>query len=503
MRYALIASLVVGWAAAAAAADAASEDVGKLVAELGSLDQGVCLKAIDRLEALGEKAAPAVPALVKALSRPEDMIRQRAVRGLGSIGPAATAAVGALVEKLRDENPEVRGYAAYALGRIGDGSDAVVEGLSQLAFDRAALVRRAALRALQRLNPPSEKVMPLVLKILEQGDASIIAPALQTLAEQGEAALPRLCQALQHDQACYWACLALAELGPKAGAAVPHLKSVLQHKDPEVRMQALAALGEIGSAAQPLVPDIIAALKNDEAGGVRYAAAFALGRIGTTPEATAALQQTLKQDDAFLQMVSAWAIARNNPNDQAAVERAVDLILKAFKSDDVYLRRGAARIAVDFDAPVEKVAPLLVDALRDRDADVVGNAIEALSQLGPKALKQVDAVLDNRELRPYAVRLIQRMGDKAESAVPALVRLLGEPADSEEGVAFQREVQFALGAIGPGAAEAVPALNRSLSSEQDPLRASAALRWARLGPRPRLRSPRCGRTCAVPIRSCG
>ena len=49
--------------------------------------------------------------------------------------------------------------------------------------------------------------MPLVLKILEQGDAAIIAPALETLAEQGEAALPRLCQALQHDQACYWACL--------------------------------------------------------------------------------------------------------------------------------------------------------------------------------------------------------------------------------------------------------------------------------------------------------
>ena len=260
------------------------------------------------------------------------------------------------------------------------------------------------LRALQRLNPPQEKVTPLVLKILEQGDVASIAPALATLAEQGEAALPRLCQALQHDQACYWACLALAELGPKAGPAVPHLKPVLRHKDPEVRMQALAALGEIGPAAQPLVSEVIAALQNDEAGGVRYAAAFALGRIGTTPEATAALQQALKQDDAFLRMVSAWAIARNNPGDRAAVERAVGLILEAFKSDDVHLRRAAAGIAVDFDAPVEKVAPLLVAALRDRDADVVGNAIEALSQLGPKALQHIDEVLDNRELRPYAIR---------------------------------------------------------------------------------------------------
>lgn len=491
MRYALFVTVVAGLAVAAApssAADAAAENVEKLAGEVAGLDPQVALTAIDQLGALGDKAASAVPALVKALSRPEDEVRQRAARGLGSIGPAAAAAVPQLLQTLKDENAEVRGYAAYALGRAGGGSDQVVEALSQAAFDRAPVVRRAALRALQRLNPPQEKVMPLVLKILEQGDASIIAPALETLAEQGEVALPRLCQALQHDQACYWACLALAELGPKAGPAVPHLKPLLAHKDPEVRMQALAALGEIGPAAQPLVPDIVAALK-DEAGGVRYAAAFALGRIGTTPEATAALEEALKQDDAFLRMVSAWAIARNNPGNRAAVERAVELILQAFKSQDVHLRRAAARVAVDVEMPVDRVAPLLVAALRDRDADVVGNAIEALSQLGPKALRQINEVLENRELRPYAVRLIQRMGAKAESAVPALVRLLGEPAESDEDAMFKQEVQFALAAIGPAAAVAVPDLVGSLRSAQDPVRASAAFALGKIGPAARAAVP--------------
>jgi len=491
MRYALLAAVVIGGGLAAApadAAEAAADDVQKLAAEVASQDREVCLRAMDRLEALGERAAPAVPALVTALARPEEEVRQRAARGLGAIGPAAAAAAAALTEKLNDEQAEVRGYAAYALGRIGDGSDPVVEALSRAAFDRAAVVRRAALRALQRLNPPQEKVMPLVLKILEQGDASVIAPALETLAEQGEAALPRLCQALQNDQACYWACLALAELGPKAGPAVPHLKPLLAHQDPEVRMQALAALGEIGPAAQPLVPEVIAALQ-DEAGGVRYAAAFALGRIGTSPEAKAALEETLKQDDAFLRMVSAWAIARNNPDDRAAVERAVELILQAFKSQDVHLRRAAARVAVDVEVPVEKVAPLLVAALRDQDAEVVGNAIEALSQLGPKALRQINEVLDNRELRPYAIRLIQRMGAKAESAVPALVRLLGEPAEAEEEVMFKQEVQFALAAIGPAAADAVPALVGSLRSAQDPIRASAAFALGKIGPAARAAVP--------------
>ncbi len=98
-------------------------------------------------------------------------------------------------------------------------------------------------------------------------------------------------------------------------------------------------------------------------------------------------------------------------------------------------------------------------------------------------------VLDNRELRPYAVRLIQRMGTKAESAVPPLVRLLGEPAEAEEDVMFQREVQFALAAIGPAAADAVPALVGSLSSAQDSIRASAAFALGKIGPAARAAVP--------------
>jgi HEAT repeat protein len=489
MRYVSMMVWFVGVVLAAALAASAADDVKKLADEVSSTDKAVCLQAIDQLGTLGEDAAPAVPALVKALANPEAEIRWHAARGLGSIGAPAKSAVPALVEKLDDEVPEVRSYAAYALGKIGDGSEAIVDRLIPLAFDASPLVRRAAMRAVHELNPPQEKTMPMVLKILEESDPSIVMPALHSLAEQGEEAVPRLIRALEHDRACYWACLVLAEIGPKAKDAVPHLKPVLQHKDPEVRMQALVALGEIGPASQPLIPDMVAALKNDEIGGVRYAAAFALGRVGTTPEANAALEEAIKGKDAFLRMVGAWAIARNNPNDRAAVQRAMDLILEAFKSEDVHLRRAAARVAVDLNVPFEKIAPLLVEALRDKDPSVVGNAINALAELGPKALKNVSGALGNKELRHFAIRLIQRMGPKAESAVPALVSELQKPAESDEDVMFQREIQFALAAIGPEAAEAIPALVGSLSSDKDPIRGSAAFALGRIGPAARAAVP--------------
>ena len=173
-------------------------------------------------------------------------------------------------------------------------------------------------------------------------------PALQALAERGAAAVPRLRKALKHDRAAYWACLVLAEIGPAAKDAVPDIQPLLQHKEPEVRLQALVTLGEIGPAGKPLIADIVDRLKNDEITGVRYTAAFALGRIGLNPEATAALEAAAKHDDAILRLLAAWALARHNPNDRALVQRAIDMVVGAFKSDDVHLRRVAAKVVTRF-----------------------------------------------------------------------------------------------------------------------------------------------------------
>jgi HEAT repeat protein len=55
------------------------------------------------LESIGPDAAPAVPALVRALKDPEGLVRQRAAIALGSIGPGARDALPALKEASRVE----------------------------------------------------------------------------------------------------------------------------------------------------------------------------------------------------------------------------------------------------------------------------------------------------------------------------------------------------------------------------------------------------------------
>jgi HEAT repeat protein len=421
------------------------------------------------------------------------------VTALAVLTGAAAEDVDKHLQALGDKDPEVRARAAYALGNIGDKSTAVVDKLIDKALDPDATVRRQVVRALLKLDPPVEKTLPTVLKILEEGDRDLIGPAMQTIVEEGEAVVPRLREVLDpeneaYEKAAYWACVVLADIGAKAKDAVPEVKGVLKHDLEEVRMQALITLGEILSGSDQPMPEIVALLKTDPSNAVRYAAAYALGQIGPDSEGTAALEETLESKDAFLELTAAWALASNDPDNAEMLKRTVDLIVEAFKSDDVNLRRAAARMAVEFDVPLDVVAPMLIESLQDPDPRLVRNAIETLVDLGPKALKHVDELLQHRELRFYALPLISRLGPKAAPAVPALIAEIKkiaaakepqteeEEAQAEEDAVFRREAVFALAEIGPAAADAVPLLKDSLKSKDLDAVTSASYALGMIGP---------------------
>ena len=456
-------------------------DLKKLIGDVGGSDNPARVQALDGIAELGAGGAEAVPILVAALSDSDEEIVWHAARALGAIGEGAAVAVPKLVPALDDERVKVRAYAAYALGRIGKPSMPAADKLIELAFDKDALVRRSAIRALRVIDPPQEKTLPLVIKILQQGEMSVILPALHSLAEQGKDAVPRLRNVLKHEEAQYWACLVLAEIGPDAVEAVPEIQEVLKSKNPDVRLEGLVALGEIGPGAKDAVPAVVALSENDEFKHVRYAAIYALGKIGGDGAATASLRKGMKSDDEFLKTISAWALARTNPTNKELVAEAVSMIVNAFQSEDVHVRQAAARAMVEFDVDREVVAPLLVKALEDKDPTVVANAIAALASLGPKALGHIDDALANKSLRHYAVRLVARLGGEADVAVPALIDALGKQTDSPEDLEFTREAQFALSAIGPGAKDAIPALVKSLASANEGVAASAAYALGKIG----------------------
>ncbi|MGH7139489.1 MAG: HEAT repeat domain-containing protein, partial [Pirellulales bacterium] len=209
--------------------------------------------------------------LAKLLAGDSPDKRAKAADDLADLGPKAKSAVPALIKALSDDDPQVRGHAAYALGQIGDKRATVVNGLFALAGDREAIVRRAAIRALKALHLSHDVLIPKMATALKNADPADASAIVATLAEGGKEAVPFLIEGLDHKQACYWACLALGEIGPDEKPAVAQLARLESREEPEVRLQALVALGQIGPAAKPAVPQVAKALAGDKAAGVRYA----------------------------------------------------------------------------------------------------------------------------------------------------------------------------------------------------------------------------------------
>lgn len=438
--------------------------------------------ALTPLSARAQEAA----SLAKLLTSDTPAQRVKAADDLADLGPKAKPAVPALIKALSDEDAQVRGHAAHALGQIGDKHAAVVDGLFALARDPEAIVRRAAIRALKALRLPHEVVIPKMAKALSSASPADAAAIVGTLAEGGKESVPFLTECLADKHACYWACLALGEIGADAKPAVPQLAKLESREEPEVRLQALVALGQIGPAAKPAVPQVVKALERDKAEGVRYAAAFALGQIGAgDKQSRAALAAAMKGDDAFLQVVSAWALARVAKDDKKLQEQVTQLILKALSSDKVDVRRVAARALAEINPPPELVAPVLLEAIQDEDQSVIGNAADALASLGTQIVPRLaNHGLKNKDLRLYAVRVLAKIGPDAKEAAPALAAAL---VDAEGD--FRREAQFVLGMFGPAAAPAVPELVKSLASDDDQIRNSAIYALGKIGPAAKAASP--------------
>lgn len=453
---------------------------------LGKLQNAKTVSAriavIDDLGALGAAASPAAELLTKYLAAEDAQVRWHAARALASIGPEAHASARALSDALRDEDPKVRAYSALALGKIGADPKSIIPQLVKAAGDRDEMVRRAAIQSLRLVRATGDELLEVTLNALENSDPQTIVLALQTIAAEGEAALPRLCEALQHPKAAYWACQVIQRMGPKAAPAADCLVQLLDREEPELQMAALMALGEIGKGASDARPKITEMLSSQQPASVRYTATFALAKIGLDPAADKALAENVRNGDDFLKMLSGWALARHHADDSQLVKQGIDLVVAGLKSSDEKLRSASARALRDFEAHRETVIPALVGALKDESAEVAGNAIDGLASLGAPAAQAAAKQLGEKQQRFLAIRVIQRIGKDSAATVPGLLRVLQVAPKDEEDEAFRREVQLALAAIGPAAAPAVPQLIESLSSQDVEIQSSAAYALGKIGP---------------------
>lgn len=190
--------------------------------------------------------------MIDDLTDPDYRVRLAAVDVLESYGPRAAPAIPALVKALCDSNKFVRWAAARTLGRLEPReADAVVPGLMRLLNDREdASVRITAAYALEQYGPNAKQAVPYLARVINRGDKDYILAILHTL--QG--------------------------IGTDAAPALPNVAWVLRDRQQpsSVRVEAALTLGRFGALAKAQLPLLRELMINDPDEAVRNAASTAV-----------------------------------------------------------------------------------------------------------------------------------------------------------------------------------------------------------------------------------
>jgi HEAT repeat protein len=165
-----------------------------LVTGLSDRDPKVRLASVDAIETMGEAAASAVPALVRALRDSDRFVRWAASRTLGKLAPRRPdLAVPVLARMLTpEEDLSVRLSVANTLSLYGPTAGAAVSALVQALGARDSEVRLAAVKTLETIGTDAVSALPAITRRLKDTNVGVRAEAARVLARFGPLAADSL-----------------------------------------------------------------------------------------------------------------------------------------------------------------------------------------------------------------------------------------------------------------------------------------------------------------------
>jgi HEAT repeat protein len=172
-------------------------------------------RAVDVLETMGKDAAPAIPALVAALSDRDGFVRWAAARALGLLAPAQPdLVVPALTGLLCEHDIDIRNVSALGLARYGPDALPAVDALARAIVQSDGEFRILGIRAIKAIGEEATAAVDALIANLSYPNAQIRQAAAETL----------------------------GGLKGNASAAIPALRKLLQDEDEAVRGAAADAL---------------------------------------------------------------------------------------------------------------------------------------------------------------------------------------------------------------------------------------------------------------------
>jgi len=400
------------------------------------------------LWALGYCRPDSIEPLVECLAQPQSFVRERAAHALGNIGDQARAATPALRRLLSDGEQAVRRRAAWAIGLMHDVEQATIAPLVHLVSHGTVEDRRAALHALRNIGQAAgdsallEPHRSLILAALEDRDNEARRWALDvvaSLAMEPQAAADLMASVVRREAT-----------GQVREAALDHLKALAPTVDLAIEVTMLTALIDKPGREASLACEILALMRP------------------APVQAIASLRQALNTDGLVLPAArSLWRIERRAEPLLPALERIFD-------GDG----ESVCDLICEIGPAAAPLLPKLVQALAEENWDLQWAAADALGAVASPDPHVMAALLDALAhpsfiVRPAAARALARTG------VPAVLALRGLIVNRSN----QRApwAAYALGHMGPAAAEALPDLRRGMRSREEPLSSCCAIAVACIG----------------------
>lgn len=264
-------------------------------------------------------------------------------------------------------------------------------------------------------------------------------------------------------------------------SGLPALTEAAKSKNPYIRGNATYSAIIVGGPQNPRWLDLINKGLHDfgeeDSDGrrfVRKATCDALVRIGEA--GVAPLRQALNAKEPDLRREAAGTLMRFHPHSASVVHALLGRL------DDLDFYSVGSELVDDFQPNDGPIVPILVDALKNQNANARSIVIKWLGQIGPAAAPAVPALISRLgdsdvRVRTDAADSLGQIGPVAAPAIPALIR-----ASKRDQAAVRESALRALHAIGPAVAPVVPALISGLNDRNADVRNSAAGTLQRIGP---------------------
>lgn len=449
---------------------AAAEAAGELLATMkGKAHKGNHRRheAARALQRIGVTHNRFISALADGVSGDDIYLHETALAVLADIGPPAKAATAAVLVACKSPNWLTRESAVKTLSAICTEPKVLMPVLMKALEDKEQLVRDQAVAALVKLGPAAKPAAPRLVKLLQLGGANDRNMAARILGAIGpvvaDQAVGPLIEILKNDKELTHlhaeVATALGRMGPAAGGAVGLLIGALGHEDHRLRLAAARALGQMGPVAVRAAGPLTRLFK-DELLEVAEAAAHSLGRIGPLPEEVLpVLVKATTGEGTPVRIPAAQSLIRlGHRAEGIGVLRAV----LADRDEELAYRARAAAALAESTARDERTLAALKATARHTDRNLAVAAAIALVKLGqPDAalptlgryVSSADKTDENWHLDD-ALDAVARLGPKADTLAPHLVRLL----ERDVYPGLRKKIAKALISLGPSGRKSVEAL---------------------------------------------